>query len=180
MPSIQRPPRLGVLEVEDLRIVDKDGSTLARIGRDQLGAFGLAIGETANGQSMIAMSVATSGEPCIEIRDRQGNCRAALSVDHASGQVVFGLLDENQRARAQITVTAEGHSTIGLYDSSKRMKVAMSDFEPAQSRLPGLVTTFDGDGRALWQTPKKSAKIASERRRSQSSEVNISFGHSVL
>lgn len=179
MPSTQKPPRLGVLEVEDLRIVDKDGSTLARLGRDQLGAFGLAMGESANGQSMIAMTISATGQPCLEIRDRQGNCRAALSVDHASGQIVFGLLDENERARAQITVTAEGHSSIGLYDNQKRMKVALTDFE-SSPRLPGLVTTFDNEGKALWQSPKKSGRTLTTKKQSVSSQINLSFGRSLV
>lgn len=173
MPSTQRPSRLGILEVEDLRIVDKDGSTLARLGRDKLGSFGLAIGETASGDSMLTLSVTTRGEPCIEMRDRQGNCRAALSVIGSTGEVVFGLLDESQRARAQITVSPEGQSSIGLFDAGMKMKIAMTDFETESVSLPGLLTSFDKNGNAVWQSPRKRSG-AKQCRTEQT--FNIAFG----
>lgn len=177
MPSTQKPTRLGVLEVEDLRIVDKDGSTLARLGRDGLGSFGLAIGETANGQSMLTLSVTTSGQPCIEIRDRLGTCRAALSIVHSTGEIVFGLLDENQRARAQITVSPEGNSSIGLFDGSMKMKAAMTDFDARTASLPGLLTTFDKSGKAIWQSPRLNRRKSDLGRKeaTPSSSINIAF-----
>lgn len=103
MTSPTVPHKISVLEVEELRLVDKDGSSLARLARDRYGSFGLVIGESANGRPMLALTIAATGEPCIEICDRQGNCRALLQINHATGQVAMGLLDGNQQARAQVT-----------------------------------------------------------------------------
>jgi hypothetical protein len=123
MTSSERPPRIEVLEVQDLRLVDKDGSTLARLGRNEFGAFGLAIGESANGSPMITLKVTAGGEPCVEIRDREGHCRALLEVNRSNGAVLMGLLDENQKARTVAAVAQDGTCTLAVHDVHDKSRV---------------------------------------------------------
>lgn len=123
MTSSEKPARIEILEVQDLRLLDKDGSTLARLGRNEFGAFGLAIGESANGSPMITLKVTAGGEPCVEVRDRDGHCRALLEVNRSNGAVLMGLLDENQKARTVAAVGLDGTCTLAVHDVHDKSRV---------------------------------------------------------
>lgn len=172
-----KPQKISILEVEDLRLVDKDGSMLARLSRNELGAFGLSIGESATGMPMISLSIAPTGEPVVEIRDRQGHRRAGLLMCHRTGVIDLGLRDENEQVRARLTVTAAGDGLIGVYDPSDAPKAVLKNIH-SSSNHPGIISTYAGEARPLWQTPSKKADAAAKAKPVPPpvSQVSISFG----
>lgn len=171
-----KPQKISVLEVEDLRLVDKDGSVLARLSRNEVGAFGLSIGESASGLPMISLTIAPTGEPVLEIRDRQGHRRAGLLMCHRTGVIDLGLRDENEQVRARLTVTAAGDGLIGVYDPSDAPKAVMRNFH-SQHNQPGVVSTYGGEARPLWQTPVKKGDVSNKAKTpTPVSGVQISFG----
>lgn len=172
-----KPQKISILEVEDLRLVDKDGSMLARLSRNELGAFGLSIGESATGMPMISLSIAPTGEPVVEIRDRQGHRRAGLLMCHRTGVIDLGLRDENEQVRARLTVTAAGDGLIGVYDPSDAPKAVMKNIH-STSNHPGIISTYNGEARPLWQTPSKKLDAAAKTKPVPPpvSQVSISFG----
>ena len=180
MTSVQKPQKIGILEVEDLRIVDKDGSTLARLSRNELGAFGLTIGESARGLPMISLNIAPTGEPVVEIRDRQGNRRAGLLMCHRTGAIDMGLMDVNEQTRARLLVTAAGDGFMGVYDAGDKAKAVLRNVQ-ADPPYPGVITTYAAEGKQVWQSAlKKTDSVPNNKVVAPAvSQVSLSFGKSI-
>jgi len=93
--------------------------------------------------------------------DAQGKERASLVADGA-GSAFFILFDQNQKSRAEISVSPYGPS-INFYDPTGKARTVIGSTSLVSSHVvnagivernpPSSIVLFDKEGKLLWRTP---------------------------
>jgi hypothetical protein len=163
-----------VMDVETLRIVDKDGTPRGSLGVSPAGSVGLLMSDK-NGANMfltassfsffdkrvkerISFEIKEEGFPYLAFRDENGKARAQVTQSN-DGDIGFALLDKQGRLRAIFKLDKEGLPYIRLLDENGNFRAVLGHTElviktgTVEKRAAASLVLFNKEGKVLWSSP---------------------------
>jgi len=139
-------------------LVDRHGTTLARLGLLPHGAWGLGFYEQGK-QSRIVLSVEGDGSSSLNLLSKDGKGSLLL---HASGNgaASLRLMDTNWKARAALAIWPDGSPFVQLTDRSGKERVLLRYTEVSATASGGIIKRpgpsllfFDQEETVVWHVP---------------------------
>jgi len=136
------PPK--VIEAQEFRLVDEEGSLLAFLGADE--GLPILCFAGAENNPQVLIGVVEEGAPGVALADAEGQLRTVLGFDEATGETGLVLYDEAEHVRASFILGLDGNPELSILDIEEEPRALLTLAAGPDEGVYPVLSLWDNKG----------------------------------